>query len=92
MLVCKIAIKSKESHYKATNRILKYFKGTINVGLWYPSDSKITLSGFPDSEYAECKLDWKSTSGTCHLLGPSLISPNRKKKLVWYSPLLRRNT
>jgi len=64
----------KESHYKAPKRIFKYLKGTINVGLWYPSNSKITLSGFLDSDYAVCKLDRKSTNGTCHLLSSSLIS------------------
>ena len=36
----------KESHFKAAKRILKYLKGTTNVGLWYPCDSNITLSGF----------------------------------------------
>jgi len=68
----------KESHFKVAKRILNYLKGTINVGLWYPCDSNINLSGFSDSDYAGCKLDRKSTSGTCHLLGSSLISWNSK--------------
>ena len=50
------------------------------MGLWYPCDSNITLSGFSYSDYAGCKLDMKSTSGTCHLLGSSLISWNSKKQ------------
>jgi len=47
----------KESHYKAAKRILKYLKGTLNVGLWYPSGSKITLSSFSYSNYVRCKLN-----------------------------------
>jgi len=70
----------KDSHFKAAKRILKYLKGTTNIGLWYPSDSNIVPSGFSDSDYAGCKLDRKSTSGTCHLLGSSLISWNSKKQ------------
>jgi len=70
----------KESHFKAAKRILKYLKGTTNVGLWYPNESNIPLSGFSNFDYAGCKLDSKSTSGTCHLLGSSLISWNSKKK------------
>jgi len=36
--------------------------------------------GYSDSDFAGCKLDRKSTSGTCHLLGSSLISRHRKKQ------------
>ena len=63
----------KESYFKAAKRILKYLKGTTNVGLWYPNEFNIVLSGFSDSDYVRCKLDRKSTSGTCHLLGPNLM-------------------
>jgi len=47
----------KESHFKTAKRILNYLKGTTNVGLWYPCDSNINLSGFSDSDYTGCKLD-----------------------------------
>ena len=70
----------KESHFKTAKRILKYLKGTTNVGLWYPNESYIVLSGFSDSDYAGGKLDRKITSGTCHLVGSSLISWNSKKQ------------
>jgi len=70
----------KESHFKVAKRILKYLKGTTNVGLWYPSHSPIHLIGYSDSDFAGCKLDRKSTSGTCHLLGSSLISWHSKKQ------------
>jgi len=36
----------KESHFKAAKRILKYLKGTTNVGLWYPNESNIFLVVF----------------------------------------------
>jgi len=63
----------KESHLKAAKRILKYLKGITSMGLWYPSLSSIHVVGYSNSDFAGCKLDRKSTSGTCHLLGSSLI-------------------
>ena len=72
----------KESHFKALKQILKYLKRTTNVELWYPNESNIVLSGFSDSDYAGHKLDRKSTSGACHLLGSSLISWKARSKLM----------
>jgi len=34
-------------------------KGTTSVGLWYLGNSKISLSGFSDSDFEGCKLDRK---------------------------------
>jgi len=34
---------SKESHFNVAKRILKYFKGTTNVGLWYPNEATHSL-------------------------------------------------
>nr|KYP66250.1 Copia protein [Cajanus cajan] len=64
----------KESHMKSVKRILKYLKGTTNVGLWYPKRVSLSLIGYSDSDYAGCRLDRKSTSGTCYLLGSALVS------------------
>ena len=54
--------------------------GTQDVGLWYPKGSSFELVGYSDSNYAGCKIDRKSTSGTCQLLGRSLVSWSSKKQ------------
>ncbi|XP_016185716.2 uncharacterized protein LOC107627395 [Arachis ipaensis] len=71
----------KESHLSTVKRIMKYLIGTLNVGLWYPKGSTCDLIGYSDSDFAGCKLDRKSTSGTCHLLGNSLVSWRSKKQV-----------
>ncbi|KZV46985.1 hypothetical protein F511_15782 [Dorcoceras hygrometricum] len=70
----------KKSHYIDVKRILKYLKGTSNVGLWYPKDSGFELIGYSDVDYAGCRIDRKSTSGTCQFLGDRLISWFSKKQ------------
>ncbi|GKA13284.1 hypothetical protein Tco_0692930 [Tanacetum coccineum] len=52
----------KEAHLIAVKRIFKYLKGTPNLGLWYPKCSGLNLKGYPESDYAGCNMDMKSTS------------------------------
>jgi len=40
----------RESHYMTTKRIMKYLKGTTDVGLWYPSEVSLNLIGYSDSD------------------------------------------
>ena len=70
----------RESHLKATKRILRYLKHTPNVGLWYPKGAKFELGGYSNSDYAGCNIERKSISGTYQLLGISLISWSSKKQ------------
>ena len=70
----------KESHLLAVTRILRYLSGSIEIGLWYSRDSSCDLIAYSDADFAGCKLDRKSTSGTCQFLGVNLISWSSKKQ------------
>ncbi|WVZ84911.1 hypothetical protein U9M48_031881 [Paspalum notatum var. saurae] len=70
----------RESHRTAVKRILRYIKFTLEFGLWYSVDSSLSLLGFSNSDLAGCRIDRKSTSGTCQFWGTSLVSWNSRKQ------------
>jgi hypothetical protein len=70
----------KEVHLRAVKRIMRYLVYTPKFGLWYPKGSTFDLIGYFDVDYAGCKIDRKSTSGTCQFLGRSLVSWASKKQ------------
>jgi hypothetical protein len=59
---------------------MRYLVHTSHLGLWYPKGSNFKLVGYSDADYAGCKIDRKSTSGTCQFLGKSLVSWASKKQ------------
>jgi hypothetical protein len=63
-----------EYHLRAVKRIMRYLVLTPNLGLWYPMGSHFDLIGYSDMDYTRCKMDWKSTYGTCQFFGRSLVS------------------
>jgi hypothetical protein len=63
----------KESHHKAVKHILIYLAHTPTLGLWYTKGAQFDLIGYSDSDYAGGRVDRKSTLGTCHFLGRSLV-------------------
>ncbi|GJZ32632.1 putative ribonuclease H-like domain-containing protein [Tanacetum coccineum] len=42
---------------------IRYLKGQLKLGRWYPRDSPFDLEAFSDSDYAGASLDRKSTTG-----------------------------
>ncbi|KAK6143203.1 hypothetical protein DH2020_023551 [Rehmannia glutinosa] len=70
----------KESHMTAAKRILRYLKGCQEVALWYPKHGGFKLVGYSVSDYVGCRVDRKSTSVTCQMLGNRLIFWFSKKQ------------
>jgi hypothetical protein len=70
----------KEVHLRVVKRIMRYLVYTPKFGLWYPKGSTFNLIGYSDADWAWCKIDRKSTSGTCQFLGRSLVSWASKKQ------------
>jgi hypothetical protein len=70
----------RTSHRQAIKRILRYLRYTPELGLWYSASSSLSLLGFSDADFAGCRVDRKSTSGTCQFLGSSLVSWSSRKQ------------
>jgi hypothetical protein len=70
----------KEVHLRAMKRIMRYLVYTPKFGLWYHKGSTFDLIGYSNADYVGCKIDRKSTSGTCQFLGRSLVSWASKKQ------------
>ena len=68
-----------ESHLITFKRILRYLSEIMNVGLWYPRGYEFDLHAYSDADYASCKVDHKSISGTCQILAGYLISWSSRK-------------
>jgi hypothetical protein len=56
---------SKDYHLRTVKRIMSYLVLTPNLRLWYPKGSYFETLGYLDADYAEYKMDMKSTSGMC---------------------------
>jgi hypothetical protein len=67
-------------HLKMVRRILRYVKGTIDVGLHFTSNTTLDLFAFSDADWAGCPTTRRSTTGYCTFLGGNIISWCAKKQ------------
>ena len=68
------------SHWSAVKRILRYLKGTTNLGLLYKPEDVSDLVGYSDADWAGDTNDRKSTSGYVYMMSGSAISWRSKKQ------------
>ncbi|GKA56241.1 retrovirus-related pol polyprotein from transposon TNT 1-94, partial [Tanacetum coccineum] len=56
------------------------YRGTINIGLWYPKDTAMALTAYADEDLAGCQDTRRSTSGSAQLLSDKLVRWSSKKQ------------
>lgn len=70
----------KQSHHEAALRVLRYLKGSPDLGLFFPQGSTSILTVYCDSDCAACPNTRRSVSGYVVKLGELLISWKSKKQ------------
>jgi hypothetical protein len=69
----------RSSHRTVVQRIFRYLKHTPEFEIWYFASSSLDLVCFSDADFMGCGIDRKSTFGTYHFLGSSLICWSSQK-------------
>ncbi|CAI7932846.1 unnamed protein product [Closterium sp. NIES-54] len=74
----------KAFHLQAAKRVLRYLKGCVKSGIFYPTHSKpqVELVGFSDADYAGDSADRKSHTGYVYCLNGAAISWQSKRQPV----------
>ncbi|KAH0815732.1 hypothetical protein GEV33_007059 [Tenebrio molitor] len=73
----------RKIHWKAAKRIVKYLKGTINHGLYFPVKQEGHVYAFSDADYAGDVTSRKSTTGIVVKLGTAIIAwKSTRQKIV----------
>lgn len=70
----------QKEHWTAVKRILRYLKGTTNIGILYKQDESEKCVGYSDADWAGDTSDRKSTSGYIFMLSGGPVSWSSKKQ------------
>lgn len=68
------------AHLRIVQRILRYLKGTLDIGFHITSDTTLDLSAYSYADWAGCPTTRRSTTGYCTFLGKYVISWCAKKQ------------
>ena len=78
--VARFCAKPTKEHWTAVKRILRYLRGTVNLGLLYSGNAPPECICYSDADWAGDVGDRKSTSGYVFLLGDGAISWKSSKQ------------
>lgn len=69
-------------HWITYKRLLRYLKGTLDVGLKFAKSLSTCLEAYADVDWAGCVDNRRSTGGHCIFFGSNLVVWNSKKRDV----------
>ena len=77
---CQVMHSPAHSDWTSVKHLLRYLKNSISDGLFYSSNSDISLELFSDADWASCSIDRRFTSGYLVYLSQNLISWRYQKQ------------
>jgi hypothetical protein len=78
--VCQYLHSPTTKHLTAAKRILRYVRGTLDMGLRIVKSPFMLVSGFLDADWARCLDDRRSIGGFAIFLGSNLVSWSVRKQ------------
>ena len=83
-ILSKFMSKPSQSHWKCAKRVLRYIKGSLNVGLKFDASSQtaVDVIGFTDADWAGDVDERKSTSGYVFRICGGTISWRSKRQEI----------
>jgi len=81
-LISRFMSSPSETHWLAAKRILRYLKGTVELGIYYKKRENAKIVAYSDSDFAGDIDDRRSTSGFVFLFGSGAVSWSSKKQPV----------
>ncbi|WJZ87437.1 hypothetical protein VitviT2T_006816 [Vitis vinifera] len=79
-LISRFMASPTEMHLQAAKRVLKYLKGTVDLGVFYQKEGNGELMAYIDSDYTRDLDDRKSTFGYVFLLSEGAVAWSSKKQ------------
>ena len=70
----------RTNHLAAAKHVLRYIKGTLDVGLVFRGNARCQLVGYSDADWAGDKVDRKSVTGYVFMLAGCAITWKTKKQ------------
>ncbi|KAL0297759.1 UNVERIFIED_CONTAM: Retrovirus-related Pol polyprotein from transposon RE1 [Sesamum radiatum] len=69
-----------QQHLDAALHLVRYLKGTLHKGVFFPSKNSLSLRAYSDADWASCVDTRRSLTGYCIFLGDALVSWKTKKQ------------
>ncbi|GKA06766.1 ribonuclease H-like domain-containing protein, partial [Tanacetum coccineum] len=80
--ICLYMHDPRDPHFTALKRILRYVRGTIDLGIDLHVSSTSQLTAYTDANWAGCPVTHRSTSGYCVFLGDNLLCWSVKRQVT----------
>ncbi|GJS34510.1 hypothetical protein Tco_0532892 [Tanacetum coccineum] len=83
--------KPTKKHLEAVKRVFRYLQGSINMGLWYPKDTAMTLTAYADADHADIMANVNASVEQAPALAPPTRTDEQILPRIRWVPIGKSN-